>query len=88
MIYKIYDYVIQDNIPEIRKLLVKGDDINGDCDRESTIIRAISMRNIKMVKYLFVHGADINMLNDCHCNALMWACRFGKLNIVKYLILL
>jgi len=86
----IYKCVLSNNILEIRKLIDKGKDINGfngynDCG-ETIIHCAINNNNFNMLKYLFIHGADILRGDRDDFTPLMLCVWNNKLKMLKYII--
>jgi ankyrin repeat protein len=74
------------DMEQIRKLVASGVDVNGcvgyeGCDRP--LGSAAAKGQLEAVKFLVEHGAKINI---GQINAVYWAARFGKADVVRYLL--
>ena len=85
-----------DDLSQISTLIKKGTDINAfDKNKASVFMWAVYKSNLNTVKYLYEHGADININGIIYLdtektgyygNLLGIAAGEGKLSILKYLI--
>ena len=75
----------------IKFFLENGIDVNNEClfSRKAPIHMAIEKRDLKTLKLLIDHGAKTNVLfkfGDTNVNVLSYACAFGNLEIIKFLL--
>ena len=82
------------NEERIRFFLENGIDVNNEClfSRKAPIHMAIERRDLKTIKLLIDRGAKTNVLfkfgdsNVANVNVLSYACAFGNLEIIKFLL--
>jgi ankyrin repeat protein len=66
------------SIPEMRRLLNEGADINGIYNDETALHAAVRRGNRKMLAFLIDAGADVNALDRFEKTPLMTACGSGS----------
>ena len=83
---------IQDGrIRQTGLLLKVGKDVNeADGNGETGIMKAMVLKNsqirMNIVKMLMKNNADISLIDNKKRNVFMWACYYGRINEIKYII--
>jgi ankyrin repeat protein len=85
---ELIDAVVENNLPEIGRLLRAGADVNAidDDDYETALYKASWNGHVQVVKDLLEHGADMEAEDDCGLTALHRACIPGHLVVVNELL--
>lgn len=79
--------VIFRDLPQIKKLVEQGANVNSITKVEIPLVAAASFNELPIVKYLIQQGAEVNSqeFNNGY-TPLMWAARQGNLEMIKFLL--
>jgi ankyrin repeat protein len=84
---ELIDAAIENNLPEVSRLLSVGADVNAKDRRARTPLHWASLRgHVQVFKELLDHGADIDATNNRDRTPLCFACANGHVSIVTELL--
>ena len=85
--YTINDAAANDNIDQVRAMLLRGDHVNSiDGHKRTPLIYAAMAGDLAMTKLLLDHDADVTFHDGFGNTPLHWAASIGNLELVKMLL--
>jgi ankyrin repeat protein len=83
---ELREAAIENNLPEVSRLLSVGADVNATNSRKMTPLhKACYNGHVQVVVELLEHGADIEAKDNTRFTPLHWACYYGHVTVVNEL---
>ncbi len=84
---EIFDAIKDNNIPEVKRLLAKGEDVNArDAFARTTLMYACLWENVETVRLLLERGASVELKDKDNATVLMYAIKSQNIEIAKILL--
>jgi ankyrin repeat protein len=83
---ELIEAVREINLPEVRRLLRDGADVNASCYGWTPLTWASMKGHVQVVKELLEHGADMKAKDNQDSTPLHFACSLGHLAVVNELL--